>query len=56
LNGVTLAEQNTDFNDGMVALQEQAVVVGGLLMSIYEQADRHRIEYLDALGELTEDE
>ncbi|PKQ16744.1 MAG: hypothetical protein CVT67_02940 [Actinobacteria bacterium HGW-Actinobacteria-7] len=51
-----IADDREDFADAMVDIQQQAVVVAGLLASIYEQADKHRIEYLDALGELTEDD
>ena len=56
LAGATLEEQNKDFADAMVAIEQQCVVIGGLLASLYELSERHRIEYLDALGELVEDE
>ena len=51
----SLEEANSDFNDAMVDVQEQAVVIAGLLASLYELADRHRIEYLDAIGEIAGD-
>lgn len=56
LAAASLEEGNPDFCDAMVDVQQQCVVLGGLLASLYENADRHRIEYLDALGELTEDD
>lgn len=56
LAGATLEEQNSDFGDAMLAIQEQTVVIGALLASLYALSERHRIDYLDAIGELVEDE
>lgn len=55
--GVLAAEgleeaHNGDFNDAMLGVQQQAVVVAGLLASLYELSERHRGEYLAAIGEL----
>jgi hypothetical protein len=52
LSAATLDESNVDFHDAMVDAQEQCIVIGGLLASLYELIERYRIDYLDSLGEL----
>jgi len=55
MSACALEEANRDYGDAMLDIQRQCVVVGGLLASLYELAERHRLDYLDELGELTED-
>lgn len=54
LAGCLLNEAHEDFGDAMTEAQEQAVIIGSLCASLYENAERHRIEYLDQIGELTD--